>query len=181
MYNLQRPPSGGLCFRREHLIDRRYDISFFNLLADSYLKLIGQPLVPEEISSDRAVQWLYEDAPFGLLAHNTAPDPIFIYGNKTAQKCFEYTWEELTALPSRLSAEPAEQSERQHFLERVEKDGYVTGYRGIRITKYGKRFWIEDATVWDLTDESGKFCGQAALLPVVEDVQNAAPGAKVQS
>jgi hypothetical protein len=54
---------------------------------------------------------LYEDAPYAVLAHNTDPDPRFIYANKTAQRCFEYSWSELTSMPSRLSAEaPIENS-----------------------------------------------------------------------
>ncbi|MFD8646950.1 MEKHLA domain-containing protein [Streptomyces mirabilis] len=47
---------------------------------------------------------LDEDAPFGLLAHDTSADPIFIYANSTAQRCFEYTWHEFVRLPFRLSA-----------------------------------------------------------------------------
>lgn len=154
------------------MIDRCYDPSFFNLLADSYRRLVGEPLTPEGIPPDAAARWLYEDAPFAVLAHNTAPDPIFMYGNKAAQKCFEYTWEELILLPSRLSAEASERGERQRFMEQVARDGFVTGYCGVRITKSGKRFWIENATVRDLTDVAGKYCGQAAMIPLVAEVQS---------
>jgi PAS domain-containing protein len=121
--------------------------------------------------AEQAARWLYEQAPFALLAHNADADPIFIYGNKTAQQLFEYTWEELLLLPSRLSAEPSERDERQKFLEQVARDGFVTGYSGIRIAKSGRRFWIENATVWQLTDASGAYRGQAAMLPETEDVQ----------
>ena len=48
--------------------------------------------------------WLYEHAPFGLLAHDTSADPRFVYANSTAQGCFGYAWEEFVGLPSRLSA-----------------------------------------------------------------------------
>lgn len=152
------------------LIDQGNDLLFFNLLADSYRRLVGRSLAPEEMTTEQAARWLYEDAPFAILAHNTAPDPIFVYGNKAAQQRFEYTWEELTRLPSRLSAEPSERGERQHFLEQVERDGFITGYSGIRITKSGKRFWIENATVWDLTDADGTYRGQAAMIPRTDDV-----------
>jgi hypothetical protein len=30
-------------------------------------------------------RWLYEEAPYCVLAHNTDPDPVFVYANKTAQ------------------------------------------------------------------------------------------------
>lgn len=107
---------------------------------------------------------------FAILAHNTAPDPVFVYGNKAAQRRFGYEWEELTALPSRLSAEAPERIERQRFLERVTRNGFVTGYRGIRIAKSGKRFRIENATVWQLIDIEGICHGQAAMLPQTVDV-----------
>jgi hypothetical protein len=144
--------------------------AFFKLLSTSYTRLLGKALTPEGMSVEAAARWLYEDAPFGLLAHNTDADPLFVYGNKAVQRRFEYTWQELTALPSRLSAEAPNREERQAFLDRVQKDGYVTGYRGLRIAKSGKRFWIEDATVWQLTDEFGTYRGQAAMLPRTLDV-----------
>jgi MEKHLA domain len=141
------------------------DPSFFKLLADNYTRLLKRPLAPVSLSVEEGARWLYEQAPFGVLAHNTALDPVFVYGNRTAQRCFEYDWDELTALPSRLSAEAPNREERQSFLERVGRDGFVEGYRGLRVTKSGKRFWIDDATVWQLTDDSGAYCGQAAMLP----------------
>lgn len=80
---------------------------------------------------------------------------------------FEYDWDELTALPSRLSAEPMERHERQVFLDKVMHDGFVSEYRGVRVTKSGKRFWIERATVWQLMDANGVVHGQAAMIPEV--------------
>ncbi len=47
-----------------------------------------------------------------MLAHNTDPDPRFIYANKTAQACFEYAGDEFITLPSRLSAEAPNRAER---------------------------------------------------------------------
>jgi PAS domain S-box-containing protein len=119
---------------------------------------------------EAAARWLYEDAPFGILAHDTDADPTFTYANKSAQRRFEYTWQELTSLRSRLSAEAPNREERQQFLERVSRDGFVTGYRGLRITKAGKRFWIEDATVWRLNDSAGSYRGHAAMIARTVDV-----------
>ena len=144
--------------------------AFFEVLDNSYSRLLGRSLVPAGMTIEAAARWLYEDAPFGILVHNTDPDPTFIYGNRAAQRRFEYTWQELTSLRSRLSAEAPNREERQQFLERVRRDGFVTGYRGLRITKSGKRFWIEDATVWQVTDDGGTYRGQAAMLPRTFDV-----------
>ena len=141
------------------------DRDFLHLLAESYFRLLGRPLLPERILPNDGARWLYEEAPFGLLAHNTDPDPVFIYGNRTAQRRFGYGWDELTALPSRLSAEAPERREREDFLRRVSHDGYVEDYRGIRVTKSGERFAIEGVTVWQLIDADGRHHGQAALLP----------------
>lgn len=139
---------------------------FFDLLAGSYHRLVGRPLVPADLPGGEGARWLYETAPFGLLAHNTEADPIFVYGNKAVQQRFGYSWEELTALPSRLSAEAPERQERESFLRQVARDGYVDNYRGMRVTKSGERFWIEGVTVWQLIDEKGNLHGQAAMLPL---------------
>jgi PAS domain-containing protein len=149
-------------------LDRRCDSAFFHLLASSYRRLVGVSLVPEKISDP--ARWLYEDAPFAVLAHDAAADPVFIYGNRRAQELFEYSWKELTQLPSRLSAESMERAERQQFLDRVARDGFVTGYRGVRVTRSGKCFWIEDATVWDLRDADGIYRGQAARIPKAKPI-----------
>jgi hypothetical protein len=145
-----------------HLYEQK---DFFELLCGSYRRIVGKDLVPRVLTQREAVRWLYEDAPFSLLAHDTATDPVFIYGNKSAQRRFEYSWEELTALPSRLSAEAPERQARENFLRQVAERGYVDDYEGIRISKSGKRFPIADVTVWQLIDVDGTIRGQAARLP----------------
>jgi len=139
------------------------DPTFFDLLASSYSRLVGAPLVPFEHDNQYAARWLYEEAPFCVLAHNTDRDPIFIYGNKAAQACFEYTWDELTSLRSRLSAEEPNREERQCLLDAVKRHGFATDYRGLRIAKSGRRFWIENVTVWQLIDRCGFLHGQGAV------------------
>jgi hypothetical protein len=136
------------------------DVEFFELLSGSYARVVGKKLV----GSGQDAGWLYHEAPFALVAHNTEADPRFIYANRAAQKCFEYSWEEFTQLRSRFSAAPADRSERQRLLEGVERDGYVSGYRGIRIARSGRQFWIEDGVVWQLVDAQGRLHGQAAVF-----------------
>lgn len=136
------------------------DPIFFALLAGSYARLTGKRLTPE----GRGAEWLYSDAPCAVLAHDARPDPRFIYGNRAAQGCFEYGWSELVGLPSRLSAETPERAERQRLLDAVRCDGVVMGYRGLRVAKSGRRFWIEDGVIWQLIDERGVVHGQAALF-----------------
>jgi hypothetical protein len=146
--------------------DLSIDPEFFNLLTESYLRVVGAPLP----RSDLGPAWLYHEARFAVLAHDTEADPRFIYANRTAQRCFEYSWAEITSLPSRLSAEAPNRAERQTLLDAVTRDGYVSGYRGVRIAKSGRRFWIEDGVVWQLIDPSGVCHGQAAMFAEWRDL-----------
>jgi PAS domain S-box-containing protein len=136
------------------------DPHFFDLLTGSFRQLLGRPLV----SPEHNAQWLFRDAPFVVLAHDGGEDPRFTYANRTALTCFGYTWQELIGLPSRFSAEAPERAERQRLLEAVQRDGFISDYRGVRITKSGHRFMIEQAIVWQLIDLDGKVRGQAATF-----------------
>ncbi len=143
------------------------DPDFLRLLAGSHARLTGAPLLPEDVAGgDPAAQarWLYESAPFCVLAHNTDADPRFVYANRAAQARFEYGWDEFVTLPSRLSAEAPDRAERQRLLDAVARDGFIGDYRGLRIARSGRRFWIERATVWQLIDEAGVLRGQAATF-----------------
>jgi hypothetical protein len=54
------------------------DSDFFDLLTGSYARIVGKPL----IESGRDAEWLYNDAPFVVVAHNTDPDPRVIYAGR---------------------------------------------------------------------------------------------------
>jgi PAS domain S-box-containing protein len=141
-----------------------FDPDFYVLLCGAYLRLVGKPLVGRAGDAQAGAQWLYEQAPFCVLAHNTDADPKFIYANRSAQSCFGYDWDEMIRLPSRLSAEAPDRAERQRLLDAVAAHGFISDYRGLRIAKSGRRFWIENATVWQLIDEAGMLHGQAAMF-----------------
>ena len=147
-------------------MDRSTDTDFFLLLTGSYARLVGKPLVPEHADA----HWLYAEAPFAVLAHDTADDPIFVYANQAAQACFEYSWDEFMTLPSRLSAEAPERAARQTLLDEVARNGYLANYRGVRVAKSGRRFIIEDGIVWELRDREGVRHGQAATFNAWQDV-----------
>jgi hypothetical protein len=146
--------------------DLSTDPAFFALLAGSHARLVGVPLVPQ--AADAA--WLYRDAPFAVLAHDTSADPCFIYANKAAQTCFAYSWDEFLALPSRLSAEPQDRAERQALLDAVVRDGFHAGYRGVRVGKHGRRFLIDGGVIWELIDAHGIRHGQAAAFASWRDM-----------
>ena len=146
--------------------DLKTDASFFALLTESYARLVGTPLLPP----GRDATWLYREAPFVVLAHGPDSDPHFIYANKAAQDCFGYSWEEFLALPSRLSADIQDQAERQRLLDQVRRDGFMSGYRGVRVAKSGRRFIIADGVVWELIDKQGTRHGQAATFSSWRDI-----------
>ncbi|MBJ6611682.1 MAG: MEKHLA domain-containing protein [Candidatus Thiothrix moscowensis] len=105
-----------------------------------------------------------DDAPFVLLSHNTAADPVFTYGNRAALQLFALDWATLTHLPSRYSAEPLAREERAHLLQTVSRQGYIDNYAGVRIASNGQRFLIQNAIVWNLRDIQGNHTGQAAFF-----------------
>ncbi|MFF1678065.1 MEKHLA domain-containing protein [Streptomyces sp. NPDC058256] len=148
------------------------DTAFVRLLLSSHRRLTGRSLCPSGFAdTGEAVRWLYEAAPFGLLAHGTGPDPVFVYANTTAQKCFEYGWAEFVRLPSRLSAVLEVQGDREAFVRSVTERGFASGYRGLRVAKSGRSFWIEDVTMWNLADDDGAYHGQAAVFQSWTDVR----------
>lgn len=129
-------------------------------IGTSYARLTGRPLVAVEGDDFRGL-W---SAPIAIVAHGMEPDPVFFFGNATALKLFEMSFEAFAQLPSRFSAEPVAREERAHLLERVTRYGIINDYAGVRISATGKRFRISQASVWNLTDASGAPAGQAAAF-----------------
>lgn len=132
-------------------------------LIASLRRWTGRDLVDRGLPPAEQARRLFH-ARFVVLSHDPSPDPILNYANLAGLCLFELSWEELIRLPSRETAEPTHRDERARLLETVTRQGYIDDYRGIRISKTGRRFWIEHATVWNLLDESGAPCGQAATF-----------------
>jgi hypothetical protein len=133
------------------------------LLISSYCRLTGNDLVGKELTGIEKYRALYE-APYGVVSHNTEADPVFNYGNRTALDLFQMHWLAFTNLPSRKSAEPENRAERERLLARVAADGFIDDYSGVRISSTGVRFRIHNATVWNVIDAKGVYCGQAAVF-----------------
>lgn len=133
------------------------------LLLDSFARLLGRELVAREGPPAEQSERLFR-APFVVVAHGTEADPVLNYGNAAALALWRMTWDELTRTPSRMTAEPAHRDERSRLIARTREHGFVDDYSGIRISKTGRRFRIEQAIVWNLTDAAGAFRGQAATF-----------------
>ena len=152
-----------------------YQLDHAERLRNAFHALTGRHLIDPALSPDAAAAALFH-APLVILSHDTAPDPILTYGNLTALNLFALTWEELTEMPSRLTAEAPNRAERARLLAEVTAHGFIDNYSGVRISSTGQRFLIERATVWTLTDEEGQRCGQAATFREWRFVENAGRG-----
>ena len=127
------------------------------LIAESYQRLLGAPLLApgEDLWSARRA----------VVAHGTEDPPLFFYGNQTALDLFRMSAPLFIGLPSYKSAEPGgERDQRAAMFTRLEASNFIDDYHGIRIAADGTRFKISNAVVWNLVDESGQRCGQAATF-----------------
>lgn len=139
------------------------DLSLIVQIDNCFYALNGAPLPCPAGIPDR-YRWLHENAPYSLLAHHAGADPHFIYANRHALYCFQYTPDEMLSLPSRLSAAEKDRPERERFLQRVIAVGIVYHYTGLRVDKYGNAFAIHDGILWQLKHPDGTVWGQAALF-----------------
>lgn len=142
---------------------RRFLVEHTALILRSYRHWTGRDLVEPGLDGEAMAHALYH-LDFAILSHDCGADPCFTYANLTAQRIFERAWDEFIGTPSRFSAEPLARVERDQLLARVSTHGFVDDYRGVRVTRSGKRFQVQDAAVWNLLDEGHRVCGQAACL-----------------
>ena len=141
-------------------------IRWSQIMTDSYRQLLGQNLI--EIESGKTPEQLAEalfHAPFVLVSHNAQANPIYNYANQTALQLWSLSWSQFTQTPSAATTEPDARSDRQKMLQQAQEQGYIDNYQGIRIASNGQKFRIEQVKLWNLTDESGRRCGQAATFP----------------
>ena len=123
----------------------------------------GEDLVTG-VNDPRELSRMVFESSFVLVSHGTEEDPILNYGNQSALELWDVSWDEFTKMPSRLTAEAPNREARARLLERVTRDGFISDYSGIRIGRSGRRFRIENATVWNLLSADGRACGQAAMF-----------------
>ena len=137
-------------------------IRWSQILTNSYEGLFNKKLISSN-NPQQLAQALFH-APFVVVSHGIEADPIFNYGNQKALQLWSISWDELINTPSRLSAEPVNRDTRSAMLEQAATKGYIDNYQGVRTSTTGKRFSIEQAIIWNLTDELGQKCGQAATF-----------------
>jgi hypothetical protein len=138
-------------------------VEWTQYLLDSYVRLVKEELIPREDTPEEQAKRLFT-SPFVVASHGLQDDPILNYGNLTALDIWEMDWEQFTQTPSRLTAEPVNREERARMLEQARTHGYISDYRGIRISLSGKRFLVERATVWNIHKPDETPLGQAATF-----------------
>lgn len=146
-----------------HIWQRPDIVARTGCLARSLKHWTERDLIPG-VTDERELSRRVFEAPFVVVSHGTQADPVLNYGNLTALGLWELSWDELTQMPSRFTAEAPNREERARLLNRVTRDGYIDDYSGVRIAKTGRRFQIARATVWNLLAADGSHAGQAAMF-----------------
>ncbi len=116
------------------------------LVSDSYRRVTGADLPPAQPA----------------LAHDGSSDPLITWVNAAAALLWQRSPHRFVGIPSRWTALPGDRAERAHALS---ADGVSRGYAGLRVSAVGRRFRIEDATIWPVTEPDGRMVGQAATFP----------------
>ncbi|MCA9481278.1 MAG: MEKHLA domain-containing protein, partial [Nitrospira sp.] len=132
-------------------------------LLNSYAKFLNQDLISRQGTDLEQAERLFK-SPFVVASHGLEDDPILNYGNQAALDLWEMDWEQFTHTPSRLTAEPVNREKRARMLEQAKTQGYISDYQGVRISRTGKRFLVERATVWNIHQLDGTPLGQAATF-----------------
>ncbi|BCA55194.1 MEKHLA domain-containing protein [Nitrospira sp. KM1] len=132
-------------------------------MLDSHCHWTGRELIDRSGGPETQARRLFE-FPRIVVSHGKEEDPILNYANQAALSLWDFSWERMKTMPSRFTAEPVEQAERDRMLSLARERGYFDRYRGVRITSSGRRFIVDDACIWTIRDCNGQTVGQAATF-----------------
>jgi hypothetical protein len=134
------------------------------LLLWSYHHWLHKPLLEWNHQSPEEIAKNFFFAPFVVVSHGTQSEPIFNYGNQKGLDLWEVTWDEFIQMPSRKTAAPVDEDERNQLLTQAHQQGYIDNYSGVRQSKTGKRFKLENVVLWNVVDRDLNDRGQAAMF-----------------
>ena len=136
------------------------------VLLESHQRAFSRPLIAthQPGHSKRLICQNLFACGFPVLAHGTEQDPELSYANAAALQLWDSHWDELIGMPSRLTAPDSERAERSSALSQAKHLDAVQNYRGIRISRKGRRFMINKARIWSLWDTKERVYGQAACF-----------------
>jgi PAS domain-containing protein len=133
-------------------------------ICGSFKQKTDDKLIEGTLMVQEAAEALW-NAPFVCASHDASD--VFNYGNKAALSLWGLSWDEFIGLPSTKSAQDEGegsdeiQSERRELLDKAAATGVIRDYSCVRQTSKGRRFRINAATVWTITDRDGNKTGQA--------------------
>lgn len=133
------------------------------LLLDSFQRATGRPLMTRSGDAAEEAERLFA-APFVVVAHGPEADPILNYANRAGLQLWEMPAADFIRTPSRLTAEPALRAAREKLLAETTRKGFVSDYEGVRIGASGRRFLIQNVTIWNIAGADGAAAGQAATF-----------------
>jgi len=142
--------------------DHRF-VTRATVILDSFRRCIGRELIDRSGDAAEDARRLF-DLPLAVLAHDTAPQPLLDWANQAAARAFDATPESLLGKLSSATAPPDATADRRALFDVLARQGFVTGYSGVRISLTGRRFIIENVAVFALVDEAGHPAGHAAVI-----------------
>jgi hypothetical protein len=138
---------------------------FIRRVLDAFARVTGQELLAGTGSDAAGPGHGCYFGDFALLTHRGDAAATLNYGNARALALWECDWEAFTAMSSRDTAPAQGRAAREVMMDRVLSRGFVAGYSGERVSRTGRRFLIQDATVWRLRDKDCTPFGVAAFVP----------------
>jgi len=145
------------------MTDDRHFVTRATVILDTHRRLLGRELILRSGDAAEDARRLF-DLPQAVLAHDTAPRPLLDWANFAAARAFDATPETLLGRPSADTAPADATADRRALFDVLARQGFVTGYSGVRVSVTGRRFIIEDVTVFALVDEAGRPAGHAAVI-----------------
>jgi len=132
-------------------------------ILESFRRLLGRELITRSGDAAEDARRLFE-LPVAVLAHDTSPAPLLDWANLAAARAFDATPESLLGRPSAATAPADAVEDRRALFDVLGRQGFVTGYSGVRISLTARRFVIDDVTVVEVTDATGRPAGHAAVI-----------------
>ena len=138
-------------------------VQWCQYLLDSYVHWVKHELIQRNGTPLEQAKRLFNSA-FVVASHGVENDPLLNYGNQAALNLWTMDWQQFTQTPSRQTAEPVNREERARMLEQARTQGYISDYRGVRISSTGKRFLVDQAIIWNIHKPDGIAIGQGATF-----------------
>lgn len=144
-----------------------HTVQWCQYLLDSYAHWLGQELIERDGTPLEQAERLF-NSNFVVASHGIERDPVLNYGNRRALNLWMMDWQQFTQTSSRLTAEAPNREERERMLEQAKTQGYISDYRGIRISSTGQRFLVDKAIIWNIHTANATMIGQGATFATWE-------------